>query len=41
MPKNKSSLNLPGVEKIGIIVDDLDQAVDFYANVIGWGRSAK
>lgn len=31
------NMNLPPIEQIGIVVKNLDEAVDHYTNVLGWG----
>ena len=31
------NLNFDRVLQVGMVVRDLDQAMDFYSNVIGWG----
>ena len=38
MTERKSPrVNLPPVEQIGIVVHDMDRAIDFYTSVFGWG----
>ena len=32
-----SKLNLPPIEQIGIVVKNLDGAIDHYTNTLGWG----
>ena len=32
-----SPVILPPVQQVGIVVKDIDQAVDFYSRVLGWG----
>ncbi|NQT71221.1 MAG: VOC family protein [Chloroflexi bacterium] len=33
----KSSISLPPVEQIGIIVKDVEKTVEYYEKVLGWG----
>ena len=35
--KKKSAIKLPPVEQVGIVVKDLDQAIEFYTNTLGIG----
>jgi len=35
--EQKSRVKLPPVEQIGIVVEDVDRAVQFYSSVFGWG----
>jgi catechol 2,3-dioxygenase-like lactoylglutathione lyase family enzyme len=37
MGEETSKLKLPPIEQIGIVVKDLDAAVDYYTNTLGWG----
>ncbi len=30
-------VKLPPVEQIGIVVKDMDQAIDYYSSIFGWG----
>ncbi len=30
-------VKLPPVEQIGIVVKDMDQAIDYYSSTFGWG----
>ncbi|MBM4463356.1 MAG: hypothetical protein FJ012_08480 [Chloroflexi bacterium] len=35
--EQKSRIKLPPVEQIGIVVEDVERAVQFYSSVFGWG----
>ncbi len=37
MIKQDSKIKLPPVEQIGIVVKELDQAIDYYTSIFGWG----
>ena len=37
MATQKSTVNLPPVEQVCIVVKDMDRAIDYYSSVFGWG----
>ena len=35
--QKRGGVSLPPVDQIGIVVEDIDRAVEYYTNVFGWG----